>query len=71
MATDPHKRSAALATGALMDIIGRGQALQAAVIRGATGQEIEVMRAEVHSVVDAYLDHTFDAAMHVRALTED
>ena len=55
-----------------MDIIGRGQAMQAAIIRGAGQQETDVMRAEAHphDVLDAYLDHTTQAAQAVRAIIE-
>lgn len=53
-----------------MDIIGRGQAMQAAVIRGAPADEIETMRREAHDVLDAYLDHTTQAAQAVRAIIE-
>jgi hypothetical protein len=59
-----------LATAALMDLIGRGQAMQAAIIRGAGQDEIAVMRVQAHDVLDAYLDHTTQAAQAVRAIIE-
>lgn len=65
-----HKQSLGLATAALLEIISRSQAMQAATIRGASQEEIEVMRSESHSVLDAYLDHSVAAATHVRAILE-
>lgn len=65
-----HLTSVGLATAALYDIIGRGQAMQAAIIRGAAQQEIVTMRAEVHDVIDAYLDHTAAAARAVQVLSK-
>ena len=53
-----------------MDIIGRGQAMQAAIIRGAGQEEIATMRAQAHDVFEAYLDHTTQAAQAVRAIIE-
>lgn len=53
-----------------MDLIGRGQAMQAAIIRGAGQDEIAVMRVQAHDVLDAYLDHTTQAAQAVRAIIE-
>lgn len=68
--SNEHKKSSKLAMAALMDIISRGQAIQAAVIRGSGAEEIAVMRAEAHDVLDAYLDHTASAAVHVRQILE-
>lgn len=65
-----HKAEIAFAQAALLEIISRGQALQAAVLRGATQDEIETIRAETHDVLDAYLDHTASAATHVRQIIE-
>ena len=66
--TAEHKKSTKLALASLMDIIARGQAIQAATIRGASAEEIAAMRAEVHDVLDAYLDRVTSAAVHVREL---
>ncbi|KQW79719.1 hypothetical protein [Brevundimonas sp. Root1279] len=66
--SDEHKDASKLATGAIMDLISRGHMMQAAVIRGASPEEIETMRSEAHSVLDAFLDHTTAAATHVRAV---
>jgi len=63
-----HQRPLALATAALMDIIARQHALQSAVIRGASPEEISVMRQEMHDVLDSYLDLSTEAANLVRAL---
>jgi hypothetical protein len=65
-----HKKASALGTAALMDIISRAQATQAAVIRGAPQEELEAIRRETHDLVDAYLDHMTSAATHVRAFIE-
>lgn len=54
----------------MMDVISRGQAIQAAVIRKAPASEIDGMRAEAHAVLDAYLDHMTAAAVHVRQIVE-
>ena len=66
--SEPHKNSANLATSALMDIISRGQAVQAAAIRDAGAQEHAVIRQQAHDVLDAYLDHMTEAGRHVRAI---
>ncbi len=63
-----HRESSKLATASLMEIISRGQALQAAVIRGAPPEEQEQIRQEMHDVLDAYLDHTAEAAQHALSL---
>lgn len=65
-----HRESAALALAAMMDLVSRGQAIQSAVIRNASREEIEAMRAAAHDVFDAYLDHTTDAATHVRQIVQ-
>lgn len=65
-----HRHSAALATSALMGLISRGQAMQAAVLRQASPEELETMRREAHDVLDAYLDHTTQAATAVRSIIE-
>ena len=54
----------------MMDLVSRGQAIQAAVIRNASREEIEAMRAAAHDAFDAYLDHTTDAATHVRQIVQ-
>lgn len=69
--TADHKKPLSLATGALWDIISRAQAMQAATMREAPGDEIEAMRSEAHSVLDAYLDHMTSAATAVRSLIKD
>lgn len=44
--------------------------MQAAVIRKASGEELETMRREAHDMLDAYLDHTTQAAQAVRSIIE-
>lgn len=61
-----HKEASALGTAALMDLISRAQAIQAATLRGASGAEIEAIRYDAHAVLDAYLDFMASAATHVR-----
>jgi hypothetical protein len=63
-----HREAAALATAAIYDLISKGQALQAAVIRGASEAEQTQLRQEAQMIVDAYLDHMAEAAAHVRAI---
>lgn len=63
-----HQAPMNLATAALMDLIGRKEQLQAAVIRGAAPEEIEAMRQQMHDLFDAYLDLSVEAAQHVRAI---
>lgn len=63
---DEHKAASALATAALMDVIGRTQKMQAAIIRGAHQDEVASIRHQVHDLIDAYLDHSTAAATHVR-----
>lgn len=65
-----HKEAAQLAMASMMDVISRGQAIQAAVIRNAPAAEIDGMRSEAHAVLDAYLDHMTAAAVHVRQIVE-
>lgn len=65
-----HVEAGKLATSALVDIISRGRAIQAAVIREASPSDIENLRREAHDVLDAYLDHTASAATHVRQILE-
>lgn len=60
--------SARLATAAVMDLGARAQAIQAAVLRGATDGEVEQMRLDALAVAESYLDHTIDAAQAARAL---
>jgi hypothetical protein len=66
-----HKASVVLASAALMEIISRSQALQAAVIRQATQAELEAIRSGAHDVLDAYLDHSAAAATKARAILGD
>lgn len=63
-----HQKPANLATASLLDIIGRMQLIQAAVIRDVSPQEIAVMRHQMHDVLDAYLDLSVEAAQLVRAI---
>lgn len=70
--TDPrytaHQKPANLATAALIEIIGRMQQMQAAIIRGDQPEEIEAMRQQMHDMLDSYLDLSAEAAQHVRAI---
>jgi hypothetical protein len=63
-----HDRALTLASAAVMDLISRGQAYQAAVLRGAQADELERMRQEAHDVLDGYLDLSGDAAEAVKAI---
>lgn len=63
-----HKDAAKLALAGMMDIVAKGRSLQAAVIRNAPAEDIEALRREAHDMLDAYLDHTADAAVHTRKL---
>lgn len=65
-----HKRPLTLAFGALNELISRAQAMQAAVIRGDAPEALETMRQEAHDVLDAYLDHSTEAARAARAILE-
>lgn len=62
-----HKEAGALATATLMEIIARGKAVQAAVIRGDSPDAQEAIRHEAHALIDAYIDQMGDAARHIRA----
>lgn len=66
-----HHDAQALATATLMDIISRGKAAQAAVIRGDSPEAQEAIRQDAHTLLDAYIDQMSDAARHVRAIIED
>lgn len=66
-----HKQSQALATAALMDIISKGKAIQAGAVRAASPADQETIRADAHTILDAYLDHMSDAGAHTRAIIED
>jgi len=70
--TDPrytaHQKPANLATGVLLEIIGKMQQMQAAIIRDDPTEEIEAMRQQMHDLLDSYLDLSAEAAQHVRAI---
>lgn len=59
-----HKEALALATATLLEIIARGKATQAAVLRGDTPEAQEHIRREAHDLLDAYIDQMGDAAQH-------
>lgn len=65
-----HKEAMTLALAGMMDIIAKGRAIQAAVIRSAPAEEIEALRQDAHAMLDAYLDHTASAAVHIRQIVE-
>lgn len=65
-----HRDANALATATLMEIISRGKAVQAAVIRGDNPDAQEAIRQDAHSLLDAYIDQMSDAARHARAILE-
>jgi len=65
-----HKDSMALATATLMDIISKGKAIQAAAIREAAPADQEAIRADAHSLLDAYLDQMSAAGAQVRTIIE-
>ena len=65
---DEHKAPANLATAAMMDLISKGQALQASVIRGDGRVAQELIREQARATLEAYLDHTTEAARLVRAI---
>lgn len=65
------RKSVALATAAIQDIISRGHQLSAANLRkedGATQQEI---RDEAHALLEAYLDHMAAAGKHAVDILDD
>ncbi len=62
-----HRPHLALATAAMLEIIGKGQGYQAAVLQGRI-EEAEVLRREAHDLLDAYFDHNAQAAQAVKAL---
>lgn len=66
-----HKNAMALATATLMDIISKGKAMQAAKLRDAKPATQEAIRADAHTLLDAYLDQMGEAGAHVRAILED
>ena len=65
-----HKQSMVLALAALQDIISRGQAIQAATVRGEPQESVAALRGEAHDILDAYLDHMTAAAVHARQLLD-
>lgn len=65
-----HRETSAQATAALLEIIARGQALQAAVIRGDAPEAIEAMRQEAMAMAEAYFDRSLAAARAVRAMID-
>lgn len=62
-----HRPHLALATATLLELIGKAQSYQAAVIQGRI-EEAEVLRREAHDLLDAYFDHNDQAAQAVKAL---
>lgn len=65
-----HREAAKLATATMVELIARGQALQAAVIRGASEAEIEKMRQDGLALAEAYLDRTLEAGRAARAILD-
>ena len=65
-----HKKPAALATAAVLEVIQTASALQAAILRGAGPDEQAKLRQKAHDVLDAYLDHTAEAATHVARMID-
>jgi hypothetical protein len=65
-----HRATGQLATASLIELISRGQALQAAVIRGDKPEAIERLRLDALDVATAYLDLTMQAAVAVRSIIE-
>ncbi len=63
-----HKGPLQLATAAWIQLHGLTQAYQAAVLRGASKDEIEHIRREAHDVLDSNLDLNGQAAQAVRDL---
>lgn len=66
-----HKEAMILAQSALQDIISKGRAIQAGAIRRASPEDREAIRADAHTILDAYLDHMSDAGIAVRAILKD
>lgn len=62
-----HKAPLALATASLMEIIGKSQAYQAAIIQGRI-EDAELLRREAHDMLDSYFDLNGQAAQAVKAL---
>lgn len=65
-----HRDATKLATATLLELIARGQALQAAVVRGASEQEIEGLRQAGMAVAEAYMDRVQEAARVVRSMID-
>ena len=63
-----HKAPLQLATAAWLQLHGLTQSYQAAVLRGASQDELERIRREAHDVLDANLDFNSEAAHAVRSL---
>ena len=63
-----HQKPANLGTAALIEIVGRGELMRSAVIRGASPEEIEAIRQQMHDLFDSYLDLSVEAAQLVRAI---
>ena len=59
-----HNEALAMATATLLEIVARGKATQAAVIRGDSFASQEHIRREAHDLLDAYIDQMGDAAQH-------
>lgn len=70
MAND-RKEALMRAQAALQDIISKGQAISATAIRAGDEKDHEAIRADAHSLLDAYLDHMAEAGVRTRALLED
>ncbi|WP_297803411.1 hypothetical protein [uncultured Brevundimonas sp.] len=61
----------ALASAALMELISTGQAVQAAVLRGAGREEVDALRDKARDIADAYIDNCHSAAQQAVEILKD
>lgn len=59
-----QRKSIALATAALQDIISKGKAMGACAMREDGAAPRDALRNDAHALLDAYLDHMADAGLH-------
>lgn len=58
------------ANTALVELIAFGQVVQAAVVRGASPEEIENLRQGGIATAEAFMDRTIEAAKAARAIID-
>ncbi|WP_292041076.1 MULTISPECIES: hypothetical protein [unclassified Brevundimonas] len=65
------KKSIALATATLQDIISCGHRMSSANIRGSDGASQQPIRDQAHALLDAYLDQMAAAGKAAADILED